>query len=130
MYFNRGSLPWQGLRAKTKKEKYEAIKEKKVSTSIESLCKGYPDEFATYLNYCHKLGFDEKPDYGLLRKLFKDLYIRKGFECDYIYDWNIIKAPSAHKPALPGLDSSPQAQAQIPSKTDTSILLMKYAIFY
>jgi len=95
MYFNRGSLPWQGLRAKTKKEKYEAIKEKKMSTSIEALCKGYSEEFTTYLNYCHKLNFDEKPDYGYLRKLFKDLYIRKGFECDFVYDWNLIK--SAHK---------------------------------
>lgn len=40
MYFNRGSLPWQGLKAATKKQKYEKISEKKMSTSIESLCKG------------------------------------------------------------------------------------------
>ncbi len=116
MYFNRGSLPWQGLRAKTKKEKYEAIKEKKISTSIEALCKGYPEEFATYLNYCHKLGFDEKPDYGLLRKLFKDLYIKKGFECDYVYDWNIVKSAS-HKTAA----ALPAPEPQGASKADTSI---------
>lgn len=30
-----GSLPWQGLKAGTKKQKYEKISEKKVSTSIE-----------------------------------------------------------------------------------------------
>lgn len=29
------SLPWQGLKAGTKKQKYEKISEKKVSTSIE-----------------------------------------------------------------------------------------------
>lgn len=29
------SLPWQGLRAGTKKQKYEKISEKKVATSIE-----------------------------------------------------------------------------------------------
>ena len=123
MYFNRGSLPWQGLRAKTKKEKYEAIKDKKVSTSIEALCKGYSEEFTTYLDYCHKLNFDEKPDYGLLRKLFKDLYIRKGFECDFIYDWNIPKSTykptdSSKLPAAPASGTLQPPPAKIPgSKT-------------
>eukprot|EP00951_Prasinocladus_malaysianus_P034934 scaffold356558_cov42-Prasinocladus_malaysianus.AAC.1 len=35
MYFLRGSLPWQGLKAATKKHKYEKISEKKMSTPIE-----------------------------------------------------------------------------------------------
>ncbi|KAK3868200.1 hypothetical protein Pcinc_026388 [Petrolisthes cinctipes] len=55
MYFNRGSLPWQGLKAATKKQKYEKISEKKMSTPVESLCKGFPAEFAMYLNYCRGL---------------------------------------------------------------------------
>ncbi|CAI2358194.1 unnamed protein product [Caenorhabditis sp. 36 PRJEB53466] len=32
MYFNRGTLPWQGLKAVTKRQKYELISEKKCST--------------------------------------------------------------------------------------------------
>eukprot|EP00826_Nyctotherus_ovalis_P049796 TRINITY_DN6041_c0_g1_i12.p1 TRINITY_DN6041_c0_g1~~TRINITY_DN6041_c0_g1_i12.p1 ORF type:complete len:282 (+),score=71.05 TRINITY_DN6041_c0_g1_i12:616-1461(+) len=87
MYFNRGALPWQGLHAKTKKEKYAKIRDVKVSTSVESLCKGFPEVFAEYLNYCHKLNFDEKPDYFYVKKLFKDLFIKKGFDWDYAYDW-------------------------------------------
>lgn len=39
MYFNRGSLPWQGLKAATKRQKYERISEKKMSTPLEELCK-------------------------------------------------------------------------------------------
>lgn len=38
------SLPWQGLKAGTKKQKYEKISEKKVSTSIEVIFYEY-DEF-------------------------------------------------------------------------------------
>jgi casein kinase 1 len=89
MYFNKGSLPWQGLRAKTKKEKYDKIRDKKVSTSIESLCKGFPEEFMIYLNYCHSLNFEEKPDYNYTRKLFRDLFTKKAYENDYVYDWMI-----------------------------------------
>ncbi|KAL1404121.1 hypothetical protein pipiens_019049 [Culex pipiens pipiens] len=71
MYFNRGSLPWQGLKATNKKQKYEKISEKKMSTPIEVLCKGFPAEFAMYLNYCRSLRFDEGPDYMYLRQLFR-----------------------------------------------------------
>lgn len=51
MYFLRGSLPWQGLKAVTKKMKYEKISEKKISTPIEVLCRGHPSEFITYFQY-------------------------------------------------------------------------------
>lgn len=74
MYFNRGSLPWQGLKAATKKQKYEKISEKKMSTPVEVLCKGFPAEFAMYLNYCRGLRFEEAPDYMYLRQLFRILF--------------------------------------------------------
>ncbi|KAK6268218.1 hypothetical protein QUC31_012378 [Theobroma cacao] len=91
MYFLRGSLPWQGLKAGTKKQKYEKISEKKVSTSIEALCRGYPTEFASYFHYCRSLRFDDKPDYSYLKRLFRDLFIREGFQFDYVFDWTILK---------------------------------------
>ncbi|CAF3823729.1 unnamed protein product [Adineta steineri] len=91
MYFNRGSLPWQGLKAATKRQKYERISEKKMSTPIEELCKGFPAEFTTYLSYCRSLRFDDKPDYSYLRQLFRNLFHRQGFTYDYIFDWNMLK---------------------------------------
>lgn len=42
MYFLRGGLPWQGLKAATNKQKYEKIGEKKQSTPIIELCEGFP----------------------------------------------------------------------------------------
>jgi len=91
MYFLRGSLPWQGLKAATKRQKYERISEKKMSTPIEELCKGFPVEYATYLNFCRSLRFDDKPDYSYLRQLFRNLFHRQGFTYDYVFDWNMLK---------------------------------------
>lgn len=51
LYFLRGKLPWQGIPAKTKKDKYEKIKQKKQNTPIDELCEKVPNEFAKYLNY-------------------------------------------------------------------------------
>eukprot|EP01083_Nonionella_stella_P013996 39361_1 len=90
MYFNRGQLPWQGLKANTKKEKYNRIAEKKMSTPVEILCKHFPTEFATYLNYCRALRFDDKPDYAYLRRLFRDLFFRQGYAADYRFDWTVL----------------------------------------
>ena len=45
MYFNLGQLPWQGLKAATKRQKYERISEKKMSTPIEVLCRGFPSMY-------------------------------------------------------------------------------------
>ena len=44
MYFLRGGLPWQGLKAATNKQKYEKIGEKKQLTTIKELCEGFPGE--------------------------------------------------------------------------------------
>ncbi|EPQ29067.1 uncharacterized protein PFL1_03356 [Pseudozyma flocculosa PF-1] len=89
MYFLRGSLPWQGLKAATKKQKYDRIMEKKMTTPTELLCRGFPSEMALYLNCCRSLRFDDKPDYSYLRKLFRDLFVREGFQYDYVFDWSI-----------------------------------------
>ena len=42
---------------------FPGISEKKMTTPIDTLCKGAPTEFATYLNYCRAMRFEEKPDY-------------------------------------------------------------------
>ncbi|CAL5357397.1 unnamed protein product [Camellia sinensis] len=68
----------RGLRAATKKQKYDKICEKKLSTPIEVLRKSHPVDFASYFHYCHSLTFDQRPDYGFLKRLFHDLFTREG----------------------------------------------------
>ena len=81
----------QGLRAATKRQKYERISERKMSTPIDVLCAGFPTEFNTYLSYCRSLRFEEKPDYTYLRQLLRNLFHRQGFTYDYVFDWNMLK---------------------------------------
>ena len=84
-----GQLPWQGLKARSKDEKYKKIKEAKVNMTLENLTKGYPREFYDYMVYCRELDFTDTPNYTFLRRIFKELYVRCGFENEYIFDWTI-----------------------------------------
>jgi len=97
MYFLRGSLPWQGLKADTLKERYQKIGDTKRSTPIDVLCQGYPDEFAKYLKLVRGLDFFERPDYDKYRKMFQDLMKTKNWDCDWQFDWlgkHLNPAPS------------------------------------
>ena len=88
LYFTKGSLPWQGLQARNDQERYKKITEKKLSLSVESLCRDLPGEFAAYLNYCRGLKFEEEPDYQYLKGLFSQLAVKLGIEYDGVFDWS------------------------------------------
>ena len=87
LYFLRGNLPWQGMLVRNKEERYSKILEKKRLTTAEELCKGFPKEFCTYIDYTRNLGFEEEPNYEHLRNLFDVIIKGLGEECDYRYDW-------------------------------------------
>ncbi|OEL15913.1 Protein CASEIN KINASE I-LIKE 3 [Dichanthelium oligosanthes] len=123
LYFLRGSLPWQGLKAATKKQKYDKISEKKLSTPIEALCKSHPVEFASYFHYCHSLTFDQRPDYSFLRRLFRDLFDREGYQFDYVYDWTLLKFSVARPVEASGLleaEQRPAIRMQFKSSAENS----------
>lgn len=91
-YFAKGSLPWQGIKTKNMKEKYNKIMEVKMSTSIDVLGKDCPDELSIILGYVRDLKFDEKPDYSFLKRLLRAVAEREGIFYDfYNYDWVTIK---------------------------------------
>lgn len=49
------------------------------------------EAFASYLRYSRTLGFEDTPDYGHLRQLFRNLFHRQGLRYDYLFDWNLLK---------------------------------------
>ncbi|KAH8246625.1 hypothetical protein KR038_006304 [Drosophila bunnanda] len=91
MYFNLGKLPWQGITAANKKQKYEKILAKKISISIETLCRGLPAEFALYMKYIRNLRFKEPPDHKYLRQVFRVLYRSMNYQFDSIFDWTLLQ---------------------------------------
>ncbi|KAH8265999.1 casein kinase I [Drosophila bipectinata] len=113
MYFNRGSLPWQGLKASNKQQKYERIYEKKISVSVEALCEGYPCEFTMYLNYCRGLGFYERPQYDTMCRMFRMLRQGLNLRPGLIYDWDMLTMKFHNSQDNPGVGKRvfPPAQA-------------------
>ena len=86
LYFLRGRLPWQGIPVRNKEERYRKIMEKKIATTAEDLCKGFPRQFTDYINYTRKLAYEQEPDYDYLKNLFITTLNDEGFNIDCYYD--------------------------------------------
>lgn len=71
--------------------------EKKISSSIETLCKGFPDEIPAFIHYTRDLKFDDRPDYNFLKRLFKTIMEKEKYELDNEYDWYSIKKSDVNK---------------------------------
>ncbi|KAM0271400.1 hypothetical protein ACHAQH_009105 [Verticillium albo-atrum] len=93
LYFIKGKLPWQGVRAATVQEKHGEIGEIKQTTTIDELCESCPD-FRAGLRYIRGLGFKDDPDYEYLRgQLLQALKGGTGYLEDEKYDWDELPAP-------------------------------------
>ena len=97
VYFARGFLPWQGLKAATRVEKLKLIMEMKMSLSGKDLCDSYlPPEFAKYIDYTRSIRFEDKPNYRYLRQLFQHRFRSEGFKHDNVFDWTIKRFNEVH----------------------------------
>ena len=45
VYMLKGELPWQGLKAKNKKEKYKCIMDKKIQCTPDLICNSIPGNY-------------------------------------------------------------------------------------
>lgn len=86
VYLIKGSLPWQGLKKKTKENPMDKIGEKKMMVNLKTLCEGLPDCFYDYINYTRNLQFTEKPDYEYLRDLFMTSAKANNIEIKYFWE--------------------------------------------
>lgn len=89
IYFLRGKLPWQGLKAYSTNEKERLVMEKKAALTVEELCAGLPSEFADYMRYAKTLSYGAMPDYAMLRRVFRELASKEEIEYDNVFDWTV-----------------------------------------
>lgn len=87
--FLTGSLPWDGLKADNMNEKVKMVHAKKETFDPSQLGDDVPRELTLYFNHIRSLGLNEKPKYGYLRRIFRNLFVRRGFAYDYAYDWSL-----------------------------------------
>lgn len=86
IYFCRGSLPWQGTTGASRRQLYDRIMEHKLSIPLHDLCANIPSVYMTFLSYVRRLGFEERPDYSYIQKLFLPL-INGGDGGFCEYEW-------------------------------------------
>ena len=82
-----GYLPWKGLKASNKMERYKKIYYIKKTIAPEKLCSGLPEEFCEYIKYTKNLNFEEEPNYKYLRDLFIKILDKNNFKNDLIFSW-------------------------------------------
>ena len=87
IYFIKGELPWQNLKAKSRKEKYSKIYQKKKQTVNSELCNFLPDEIKTFLSYIINLNQKQNPDYAKLMNLISNLMKKYGYINDSQFEW-------------------------------------------
>ena len=92
IYFMKGELPWSSL------YHTEEIKSKKISTSLDELFEGLPEEFKEILKYARNMKFEERPDYEFIKGLLQKVIEKNNIDINAVkYDWVIKGVESKEK---------------------------------
>lgn len=136
VYFLRGGLPWQNVKAKKKKRRV-VIGEMKRELSIEQLTAGLPSEFATYMHYVRGLNFLDVPDYEYMRRLFRTCMLKHQFAPDGKFDWSAkpsavtasVSTAVTAAPLLTGVTQSYMQPSLLPSLQTLAALDQQHRLF-
>lgn len=93
IYFIVGDLPWQGVKAKTKSEKKERIRQLKsvLNVDTEPMLENLPFEIKAFLKACRSMKFYDTPDYDGLRNLLISLRSRLGYpDVPAFFEWDDV----------------------------------------
>ena len=90
IFLATGSIPWIDIEKLNINmiEKYLLVYRIKKMTTTKTLCKGLPEEMASYINYCKRLFFEQDPDYNYLRSLFENILTKNTLKNDLNFSWS------------------------------------------
>ncbi|KAM0524536.1 hypothetical protein ACHAPE_000633 [Trichoderma viride] len=102
IYLFRGYLPWT-VDGGSLIESYssERTLKLKLSLPMELICKDMPSEFARHLKYARSLKYEDTPNYGKVRDMYRRLMKRMGYQYDGVYDWDLKDSKADEKVAIP-----------------------------
>ncbi|UKZ60225.1 uncharacterized protein TrAtP1_001510 [Trichoderma atroviride] len=107
IYLFRGYLPWTFDRVSLfDSHLSERTLKMKLSLPIDIICKDMPSEFARHLKYARSLKYEDTPNYGKLRDMYRRLMQRMGYQYDGVYDWD-LKDRKSHVTKQPPVDVIP-----------------------
>ncbi|KAL1508185.1 hypothetical protein AB1Y20_004305 [Prymnesium parvum] len=72
IFLRSGALPWSGVKAASKAERFQRMLDIKLRLSVEDVCTGFPT-LAPFLHEVRAMHWDDRPDYDMLRKLLRRL---------------------------------------------------------
>lgn len=52
-------------------------------------------EFKSYFEHVKTIYFEDRPDYDYLKRLFRELFLRRGYVFDNLFDWDPNATPAA-----------------------------------
>ena len=90
VYLIKGELPWQGVKGKTKEERYAKILEMKRRMNEDDICSGIDGgDVKEFMKYVRGLGYEEEPQYEKWMNRFKEV-LRRRFKWkeEYEYEWS------------------------------------------
>jgi hypothetical protein len=91
LYFLKGRLPWHQVKGKSNQQTVQVIKDRRAAISSNELCSDVPEKFRNYMDYVQTLNYEDQRNYSRLRRMFRDLYVRRGLDYDYVFDWTGLK---------------------------------------
>ena len=68
-YLHAGSLPWTGVQAPTKADRFNRMLSIKQDAPVTQIAAGLPTSFAEFMHAVRGMRHDERPDYPALRRL-------------------------------------------------------------